>query len=277
MVDNGDDRRIKTNFMDNQAREISKPSLSRGKIAIILVAVLGVVGFGVYQAVTYIMNMGKMLAVKSVVVSMQHPGMFDGTAMVDATVTNLNPTSVSHMVLHYNIMGPAGSSVAAGVVNIPNAVPAGDSRTFSHVKLCKLTDQAARMQAEIVDLQIDGKSNLTPDQEQQFIDAVAAQKEEEKQRLLEQFTKSVPNFVPGYIALGKTYMADNEFNKAAQVLKKAVELDGKDGDAHYQLSLALAQSGKKKEAGQELKKAFEILPEDPDVQHTVQYWTPADK
>ncbi len=72
-------------------------------------------------------------------------------------------------------------------------------------------------------------------------------------------------------------MADNEFNKAVTVLKKAVEINAKDGNAHYHLSQALAQAGKKKEAGQELKKAFELLPEDPDVQHAVQYWTPSDK
>ncbi len=84
------------------------------------------------------------------------------------------------MSLHYNIMGPGGTSVASGLVSIPNAVPAGDSRTFNHIKLCKLTEQATRMQAEIVDLQTDGKSNLTPDQESRFIDAVASQKGEEK-------------------------------------------------------------------------------------------------
>ncbi len=41
------------------------------------------------------MNIGKMTAVKSVVVTMQHPGMLDQVAEVDTTVTNLNPTAVS--------------------------------------------------------------------------------------------------------------------------------------------------------------------------------------
>jgi tetratricopeptide (TPR) repeat protein len=266
-----EEERIRTNFMDNQARDLSKPALSKTKLRVIIAVALIALAFGLYQAINFVMNLGKITALNSVAVTLQHPGMLDGVAMVDVTINNLNTTAISNIGFQYDILGPNGVAVATGVVTIPGTVPSGDSRTFPHVKLGQLTEQAARMQAKVVDVQLGAKPNLTADQEYRF-SQLAALPDEEKQPELERFVKEAPRFMPGYVQLARTYMAANEYQKAIGILKKAVEIEPQYGDAHYNLALSLQHLGQKKAAGKELRKSLDLMPDDPDVQRTAQHF-----
>jgi hypothetical protein len=269
-----EERPLKTNFMDNQAREISQPAFGGGAKKIVLAVVLLALAFALFQVVMFFMNMGKSTAMRNVYVTVKNPAMMDGVAKVDMTINNLNPTSISNIKVRYTILGPSGTTVASDVVTIPDTVPAGDERTFQHVKLGGFTDQSARMHAELEDVVLGGKSSLTADQEARFTDLAATQKSEEKIPQLEQFIKEAPNFVPGYIQLGLALMATNEYERAISVLSKAVELSPKDGDAHYRLALALQHFGRREQAGKELRKALDLLPDDPNVQRTAQHFDP---
>lgn len=272
MSENG---RIKTSFLDNQAREISKPALSKGKYSAIIGGAVLAIGFGAYQGISYLMNIGKFNAMKNVVVSLEKPGMMDGVAMVDVNIKNLNPTSVSKVAFKWSILGPSGETVKSDVITLPDAIPPGSSRTFPHIKLAQLSEQAARMHADLVDVQMGPKTTLTADQENNFMDIAALPDEgENKQKAAEDFVKEAPGFVPGYILLAKCYMHENEHAKAAQLLQKAVQLDPNNGDAHYHLALALQHNGQRSAAGKELRKALDLLPDDPDIQRMAQHFDP---
>jgi hypothetical protein len=214
--------------------------------------------------------MDKMNAMKNVDLVLNRPDLRDGVAMVDLTISNCNPIAVSAIAFRYSIIGPSGSSVADGNVMIPDTVPPGDARTFTHVKLGPVTDSAARMHTELADLKVSGKSGLTGEQEMRFSELAASDKDEDKVSGFEHFTNECPSFVPGYIELARTYIKDNEFKKAVETLEKAEKVDDKNGDVHYYLGLAYELDGNKKSGGAELQKAYDLMPSDVDLQRTIQ-------
>lgn len=263
------DTRIKTDFFDQQARESSTGLLKNTPLRIVLGLVAVGVIWALYTLVQYVLNFNKLQAMKNVTVTLQKPDMRDGVAMVDVTLGNLNPLSVEQLVIRYGILGPEGNVVSSNLVLIPNTVPAGGERTFRHVKLGEFKDQSARMQAELADLKLGPKANLNPEQEMRFTELAGLKEEQEAEKGFEEFVKAAPEFVPGYVALGRAYMNVNNYDKALEVLKQAVHIDEHNAEAHYQLALALRHKGATKEAEREMQAAYDLMPNDPDIQQTI--------
>ncbi len=263
-----DQRHIKTDFMDRQAREISTPLLQQGPIRIVLAIVAIGVLFGGYNLVMFVMNMGKNAAIANVAVNLKDPDLQDGVARVDVNVSNLNPFWVDKIQFKYTISGPDGNAAATGVVGVADQVPAGASRTFHHVKLGPLQGEAARMKAELVDLNAGPKPALTAGLDNRFSEIMLL-KGPEAIGAFNEFVGQAPKFAPGYIGLGRAYLAEGEDKKAKDAFQKAVEIDPKDADAHYQLGLALLNLKERDAAEKEIGAAYELAPNDPDIQKTI--------
>ena len=210
--ENEEERPLKTDFLDKQAKANSAPG---GRLPLMVlggVALIGII-FGAYQLVMFIMNYDKIQAIKNVAVTLQKPEVFDGIAKVDVIIQNMNPQTISDIAFKYNILGPSGDTASSGVAHIAEMVPAGGSRHFQHVSLGPLTGNSTRMQTELVDLKLGAKPDLTADQFNKFVDTVAL-KDEEKMNAFTDFVRSAPNFSPGYVGLGKAYLASGEDKNA---------------------------------------------------------------
>lgn len=264
-----EEKPIKTNFFENQAKESAAPITKNYTVMILLgLLVIGII-FGAYQLILYFTNLEKNQAINNVAVQLNKPDLEDGVARVDVAISNLNPVSVDHIVFKYNIKGPDGNSSSAGTVNIAESVPVGASRTFRHVKLGPLEGEAARMQAELVDLKLGPKSKLPPELESRFSE-IAAMKEQDAIDGFSDFVKKAPQFAPGFIGLGRAYLASGNDPRAEEAFREAIKVDPKNADAHYCLGLVLLNKKNKPEAEKEVGVAFELAPNDPDIQRTIQ-------
>ncbi len=267
-MDDEEQYQIKTDFMDRQAREISTPLLQQGPVRIVIAIVTVGILFGGYNLVMFVMNMGKNAAIANVAVNLKDPDLQDGVARVDVNVSNLNPFWVDKIQFKYTISGPDGNAAATGVVGVPDQVPAGASRTFHHVKLGPLEGEAARMKAELVDLNVGPKPGLSAGLDNRFSEIMLL-KGPEAIGAFNEFVGQAPKFAPGYIGLGRAYLAEGEDKKAKEAFQKAVEIDSKDADAHYQLGLALLNLKDREAAEKEIGAAYELAPNDPDIQRTI--------
>lgn len=266
--DRPEDRPLKTDFYDKQAREISKPGVPLPLIVLGAVVLAGVV-FGAYQLFLFIVNFDKNQAIKNVAMTLQKPELFDGIAKVDVKIQNLNPQSISDISFRYNILGPSGDTAASGIAHIPEMVPIGATRRFQHVTLGPLTASTQRIQTELLDLKLGPKPNLTADQFNNFVDT-SAMKDDERLKGFTDFVKATPDFSPGYVGLGKAYLDGGEDKNAENAFRQAVKLDDKNADAHYCLGLALLNERQRAEAEKEVGVAYDLAPNDPDIQKTIQ-------
>ncbi|CAN5398077.1 hypothetical protein BH10CYA1_BH10CYA1_00120 [soil metagenome] len=263
-----EEQHIKTDFMDRQAREMSTPMLQQGPVRIVIAIVVIGILFGGYNLVMFVMNMGKNAAIGNVAVNLKEPDLQDGVARVDVNVANLNATWVDKIQFKYIISGPDGTVAASGVVGVPDKVPAGATRTFRHVKLGPLQGEAARMKAELVDLNMGPKPSLSAGLDARFSEIMLL-KGAEAVGAFNQFVGQAPKFAPGFVGLGRAYMAEGDDAKAKEAFKKAVEIDPKDADAHYELGLALLNQKDRTDAEKEIGAAYELAPNDPDIQKTI--------
>jgi TPR repeat len=261
---------IKTDFMDRVARESSTPMMQKGPVRLILVIVAIGIIFGGYSLVMFIMNMDKNAAVNNVAVNLQNPDLQDGIARVDVSISNLNPISVDHVQFKYTISGPDGTAAATGIVDIPESIPTGASRTFRHVKLGPLQGEAARMKAELVDLKMGPKSKLAAGLDSRFSEILTTTKGPEQVTAFTEFVGQAPNFAPGFIALGRAELNEGDANKAIVDFEKATKLDPKNADAHYALGMALLDKRERAAAEKEIGAAYDLAPNDPDIQKTIQ-------
>lgn len=260
---------IKTDFMDRQAREMSTPMLQKGPVRIALAIVAIGIIFGAYNLVMFVINMDKNTAINNVAVNLQDPDLQDGIARVDVTVSNLNVFPVDHVKFKYTITAPDGSPAATGDVGIAEEIPAGASRTFHHVKLGPLQGEAARMKAELSDLKMGAKVKLPAGVDTRFSELLTM-KGEEQLKGLSEFVAQAPDFAPGFIALGRAYVGEGNSTKAKEEFEHAVKLDPKSADAHYELGLAMLSKAERNAAEKEIGVAYELAPNDPNIQRTIQ-------
>ena len=76
--------------------------------------------------------------------------------------------------------------------------------------------------------------------------------------LLRKVVSLAPTFARGYLALGKALLQEGGVPEAVTDLQEATRLDPNSGEAHYQLGLALARSGKQQEGAAEVQKGREL-------------------
>jgi tetratricopeptide (TPR) repeat protein len=255
-------------FYSRQARENAAPGGKLPKTILLGVLVIGVL-FGAYQLTMFIVNFDKNQAIRNVAVNLAKPELFDGVAKVDVTINNMNPQTISDITFKYEIIGPGGDTAASGTAHIPEMVPIGAERRFQHVTLGPLTASAARMKTDLVDLKLGPKANLTAEQYNKFVDA-AGMKDEEQVQGFTDFVKSAPDFSAGYVCLGKAYEAAGDDAKAEEAYNHAIKLDPKNADAHYSLGLVYLAQKKRDQAEKEVSTAYDLAPNDPDIQKTIQ-------
>lgn len=264
-----DEQSLKTNFLQNQAKESATPAMKSAPVRIVLFLVGMGILVGAFQLVMFVVNFDQIQAIKNVEVVLDNPGLMNGIATVNVKVTNLNPVVISDMALRYTITGPDGASASSGTVNIPDRVPPGDARTFRHVKLGPLTDEAHRMHADLVGLRLGPKGKLSAEQALRFTE-ISGLKDDEARKAFEEFVKSAPDFAPAYICLGRASMALDDYAEAARSFEQAARLEPGNADAHLNLGRALMKKGDKQAACKELQAAYDLTPDDPDVQRTIQ-------
>lgn len=268
-----DNGRIKTNFLAHQATETSVP-ITKQPLIMFLAAIIGIGAiYGLYQLVTYYVNYDKIVAMKYVEVHLQKPVQKDGMAYVSVEIDNFNPQDIKDTNFRYEISGATGNKLASGNVTIPNTVPAGDQRTFSNVPLTKLNEQATRMHADLVDLNLGPKPYMSNELVNKFIEA-SALKPEDAVPALTDFVKAEPEFGPGYIRLGQAMLANKDYEHAIKAFEKAIKLNSEDANAHYHLGVAYFYKPDAEAARKEFETAAKLAPDDPVIAAALKQATP---
>jgi tetratricopeptide (TPR) repeat protein len=262
-------QKIKTNFFAHQAEEASSPITKQAPIMIVLVIIgLGVL-YGLYSGVMMFINFEKSTAMKNVEVRFQKPTQKDGVAFVSVEVNNLNPTPIRDVAVTYHIKGPTGEEVSSGQLVIPGTVPSGDSRVFTEMKIGELSAQAGRLQAELSDLKVGPKANLNGELYAKFVEA-SSMKDIDALEAYKDFVKAAPEFAPGYVGLGQSLAANNDFENAIKSYQKALRIDPDDANAHYNLGVALFYKADREGAKKEFEAAKALEPDDPAVARGLQ-------
>ncbi len=260
----GSSGRIKTNFLAHQAQEHSVSVFKKPPVMVLLCVLAAGAIYGIYQLVVNIMNHDKEVAMRYVEVHMQRPVQKDGEAYLSVEIVNLNPQAIKDTTFKYQISGQDGSTLASDTVTIPTVVPAGDTRTFSEVKLGKVTGQASRMHADLVDLKLGAKPAITPEYANKFIEA-AAMKPADAVNEFTQIVKAQPEFVPAYVRLGQSLLSNNDVDLSIKAFSKAIKLDVDDANAHYHLGVAYFYKADYPAAKKEFEEASRLAPDDPVI------------
>jgi hypothetical protein len=142
---------LKTNFLENQAREISTPAYKRFPTVLLLVIFAVGVVVGIWQLALFCMAYPKLSAAKNVSLQLQHPRMEAGNAFVDMEVDNANDLPLKNMSVKFSISGADGSVVSEGQLSVDCDVPGTGKKVIEHLRLGALSQPAAKMHAEVAE------------------------------------------------------------------------------------------------------------------------------
>jgi hypothetical protein len=140
---------LKTNFLENQARDISTPAYKRFPFVLLLVIFVCGAIVGIWQLAVFCMAYPKLSAAKNVSLQLQHPKMESGKAFVDMEVNNGNDQPLKNIAVKFNISGADGSVVNEGQLSVDCDVPASGKKVIEHLSLGALSQPAAKMHAEV--------------------------------------------------------------------------------------------------------------------------------
>ncbi len=288
--------RIKTNFLENQAREVSDKKMSKGPIIAFAIFFLAGVSFGGYKVAEFLMNYETIAMMKNVELILDSPTTKNGQATVDIVVRNNNPFPVKNFEIAYTIDGASGNNVAKGVAKIGTLVPAADERKFAAVPLGAINGAPGKMHVDLSSAIIAEKSKLPGDVQSRITDALFL-KEQDSVAAFEQIAKELPDSPVVLTGLGLAYeecglkdKAKETYGKAIAAADAEVVKAGRDAasaattnavpsaatttaaganstleNAHYHLGVLLLDSDKK-EAKAQLEIARQMDPSDPAVQ-----------
>lgn len=256
--------RIKTNFLENQAKEVSDKKMSKGPIIAFAIVFLAALSFGAYKVAMFLMNYETIAMMKNVELILDSPTTKDGQATVDIVVRNNNPFPVKNFEITYTIDGTSGGNVAKGVAKIDNLVPAADERKFATVSLGAISGAPGKMHVDLTDAVIAEKSKLPPDVQSRITDALFL-KETESVAAFESLAKEMPDSSIVLTGLGLAYEEGGQKDKAKDAYEKAIAADSKNENAHYHLGALLIDLDKAK-AKEELEAAAQLDAADPAVQ-----------
>lgn len=254
--------KIKTNFFEHQAAEISAPITGQGPVKIVLLIVGAGVLFGLYQALMFFLNFDKIVAMKNVEVRLHKPVLKNGEAFVNVDIGNYNPAPIRDATFSFSITSSGGSEIGSGKVTVPGFVPAGDSRTFTNIKLGAVSGAAGKMHAELSDLKYGPKPSLSPELTVKFVEA-AGMHDKDAVDAFKQLVQLAPEFAPAYVGLGLALAANNEMDLALKAFDKALKIDPEDVNAHYNMGVALFYKGDREGAKQQFEEALKLEPGDP--------------
>jgi len=287
------DTRIKTNFLENQAKEVSDKKMSKGPLIAFGIVFLAGVSFGGYKVTEFLMNYETIAMMKNIELILDSPTTKNGQATVDIVVRNNNPFPVQNFEIAYTIDGTTGGAVSKGVAKIENLVPAADERKFATVSLGAINGEPGKMHVDLTDAKIAEKSKLPGDIQQRITDALFL-KEQDSLAAFQQLDKELPDTPVILNGLALTYEECNQKDLAKQTYEKAIVAAEAAGskvgadaaeaatissanrdaettanrstmeNAHYHLGLLLLSADKKK-AQAEFEAAAQLDPNDPAV------------
>ncbi len=142
---------LKTNFLANQAKDISTPAYKKFPVILLLIIFAAAVVFGIWQLVSLTISYPKLVAAKNVQINLESAKMEGGYAFVDLEVVNDNDAVLTKMNVKYDIYGGNGDTIGEGNLPIEKSVPAGGKMLIKHVKLGALTENAGKMHAEVTE------------------------------------------------------------------------------------------------------------------------------
>ena len=281
--------RIKTSFLENQAKEVSDKKMSKGPIIVFGILFLAGISFGGYKVTEFLMNYETIAMMKNVELILDSPTTKNGQATVDIVVRNNNPFPVKNFAIAYTIDGVTGNSVAKGVAKIPTLVPAADERKFATVSLGAISGAPGKMHVDLSAAVIAEKSKLPGDVQARITDALFL-KEQDSVAAFEQIAKELPDSTVVLTGLGLAYEECGMKDKAKETYGKAIAAANAESskagadaasaaathdapgeanyaaeNAHYHLGVLLLDSDKK-QAKAELEIAAQLNPNDPAVQ-----------
>lgn len=294
------DTRIKTNFLENQAKEVSDKKMSKGPLIAFGIVFLAGISFAGYKVTEFLMNYETIAMMKNIELILDSPTTKNGQATVDIVVRNNNPFPVQNFEIAYTIDGANGGSVSKGVAKIENLVPAADERKFATVSLGSMNGEPGKMHVDLTGATISEKSKLPGDVQQRITDALFL-KEQDSLAAFQQLDKELPNNPVILNGLALTYEECSQKDKAKETYEKSISTsqaggakggpdaaeaatpaagstpsESKDGaagtsainstleNAHYHLGLLLLNTDKKK-AQAEFEAAAQLDPNDPAV------------
>lgn len=213
--------RIKTNFLENQAKEVSDKKMSKGPIIAFGIVFLAGISFGGYKVAEFLMNYETIAMMKNIELILDSPTTKDGQATVDIVVRNNNPFPVKGFEVSYTIDGATGSTVAKGVAKIPTVVPAADERKFATVPLGTISGAPGKMHVDLTGAVIAEKSKLPGDIQARITDALFL-KEQDSVSAFEQISKELPASPVVLTGLGLAYEECGMKDKAIESYGKAI-------------------------------------------------------
>lgn len=294
------DTRIKTNFLENQAKEVSDKKMSKGPLIAFGIVFLAGISFAGYKVTEFLMNYETIAMMKNIELILDSPTTKNGQATVDIVVRNNNPFPVQNFEIAYTIDGANGGSVSKGVAKIENLVPAADERKFATVSLGAMNGEPGKMHVDLTGAKISEKSKLPGDVQQRITDALFL-KEQDSLAAFQQLDKELPNNPVILNGLALTYEECSQKDKAKETYEKSIATSQAGGakggpdaaeaatptatpageassaeaasgathnstleNAHYHLGLLLLNTDKKK-AQAEFEAAAQLDPNDPAV------------
>ena len=295
--------RIKTNFLENQAKEVSDKKMSKGPLIAFGIVLLAGVSFGGFKAAEFLMNYETIAMMKNIELILDSPTTQNGQATVDIVVRNNNPFPVQNFEISYTIDGTTGGSVSKGVAKIENLVPAADERKFATVSLGAINGEPGKMHVDLTSAKVSEKSKLPGDVQQRITDALFL-KEQDSLAAFQQLDKELPNNPVILNGLALTYEECNQKDLAKQTYEKSIAAAQSAGaktgadaaeaatpaaagvagapaeprasatnstleNAHYHLGLLLLSTHKKK-AQAEFEAAAQLDPNDPAVKAEIE-------
>lgn len=262
---------LKTNFFANQSKQ-DKGSDVRGKVFNVIILAMGIASaYGLYILATYLLNYDNITARENVEVHFEKPQMKDNIAIVNVEVINLNPAPIKHMKISYRIADPTDQTLKEDVVEIAHGqVPAGDRRTFAEVKLGEVKGVPAKLSPKLESLVYGPKPKIKEKYVDEFMKA-AALRDKDALGEYEQLVDNTEDFAPSHVGLGRAYAARGKFDEALKQYAKATEIDPMNANAHYYMAVALFYLGERDKARAEIDKAFQVAPDDPEIEWNKKY------
>lgn len=275
---------LKTSFFENQSRTSTAPGVT-GKVFQVIIIAIGIGAlYGLYFLATYLLNYDNVTAKENVEVHFEKPKVKDGVAMVNVEVINLNPAPIKKMKISYRIADPTDTTLKEGVVELPGQVPAGDRRTFAETSLGDIKGVPAKLSPKLEALTYGPKPKLKDPQVDAFMKA-AAVRDKDALGEYESLVDTTEDFAPAYVGLGRAYAARGDMAEALKQYDKAAEIDPMNANAHYYSAVChfymannpqMAKTADevrahKEKAKAEIEQAYQIAPDDPEINWNQKY------
>lgn len=256
--------RIQTDFFDKQAKENAKPGSGRGMLIVILLLLLGGIGYGGTQMFGYFSHFEFNQLKRNVTIELREPKVDGGKAVVAVTMRNFNACDITNPTFSYSIETKDGKPLASGQAQIEGVVPTGDRRSFENVTLGPVTGQPGRVHADLTGF----TGSYDKSFPKGFPARFSAAFENDGDSIiaaLAKLEKEAPKYEGIPLSIGIEYEGKEQWAKALDEYKKAEAMAPANANAHYHLGMALAHEKKMGEAIAQLKKASELNPFDKTI------------